>query len=332
MAHPSKPLLVTGGTGFIGTYVVQALLRQNVAVRIFAKGPPRWEAPSISGADLLLGDITDSAGLDEALHGASAVIHLAATVRAWSSDESAVYRVNVAGTENVIRGAIKAGVRRLVHVSSGSAVAFARGSERDERSIVPREGNLTIYGQSKAMAERVVEAAAREGLHTCIVYPTRVFGIGPLDDSNAATKVLRAYLCGHLPVLPSGGRDWANWAYVNDVASGIVQAAFRGGRSERYILGGENARLKDFFALSDSIAGRHHRTLSIPHWLGRTLASIEELRGSLIRQPPRITRAWYDAVFEDARASSAKAERELLYTITPLKEALKEVVPWLTAN
>lgn len=329
MAHPVKPLLVTGGTGFIGTYVVHTLLRQNVAVRVFAKSPPRWDAPSTAGADLLLGDITDQASLDDALRGVSGVIHLAAMVRAWSSDESAVYRVNVAGTENVIRSAIKAGARRLVHVSSGSAVAFARGSEPDERSIVPREGKLTPYGQSKAMAERAVEAAAREGLHTCIVYPTRVFGIGPLDDSNVPTKVLRAYLRGHLPFLPSGGRDWANWAYVHDVASGIVQAALRGGPAERYILGGENARLKDFFALSDSIAGRHHRTLSIPHWVGRTLASIEELRAGLVKQPPRITRAWYDAVFEDARQSSAKAERELLYTITPLKEALKEVVLWL---
>lgn len=297
-------------------------------MRVLAKRPPRSGAGSIGEADLVLGDVTDRLCTDRAVGKASRVIHLAAIVRSTPQEAEAM-RVNVGGTENVLRSCLQAGVRSLVHVSSGAAVSFGAGGTKDERSIVPRAGRLPPYARSKLLAERAVESAAREGLHASIVYPTRVFGIGPLDESNMPTVVLRAYLRGRFRLLPGGGRDWANWAYVRDVAAGIVDAALRAGRCERYILGGENATLKRFFDLAGSIAGRRRTMVNVPHTFGRALASLEELRAAAAHGSPRLTRAWYDTVFEDARQSSAKAERELAYSVTPLNQALEEIIPWL---
>ena len=276
----------------------------------------------------MLGDITDSTCTDRAAGGVSRVIHMAAIVRS-SPPESEAMRVNVGGTENVLRSCLRSGVRSLVHVSSGAAFSFAPGLPREERAMRPHSGTLAPYALSKLKAERAVEHAAREGLHASIVYPTRVFGIGPLNESNMPAVVLRAYLSGRYRLLPGGGRDWANWAYVPDVARGIVDAALRGGRSERYILGGENATLKTFFDLAGLAAGRRRAMVSVPHTLGRAIASLEELRAALARGSPRLTRAWYASVFEDSRQSCAKAERELGYTITPLRQALEEVITWL---
>jgi nucleoside-diphosphate-sugar epimerase len=240
-----------------------------------------------------------------------------------------MYDVNVGGTRTVMRAAAEAGVVSLVHISSGSAITFRGPGVCDERCIVPRTVHCTDYGISKAQAEAEVMNMIAHGGNAVIVYPTRVFGIGRLDDSNAATRFLGLYLHGRLPLVPGGGNDYANWGFVEDIARGVVQAVLYGRKGERYILGGENARLRDVFALADSIAGLNHRTVSLPHSVGRMLAFGEELRARVMHSRPRVTRSWYDGVFEDLQLSCAHAITDLGYAVTPLPEALSRVVPWL---
>ncbi len=334
MSHPvAIPMvLVTGGTGFIGTYVVEELRRRGLNCRVLAREHRRVPLRVEGAAEEVIGDILNQECVDECLSGVSHVIHLAAAVGGWERVPGHFLEVNVAGTRNVLLASLRRGVEAFVHVSSGSAIDFVGAGIRDERSIGPRLRNQTEYGRSKALAEEEVDRAAREGLHATIVYPTRVFGIGPLDDSNAATKAIDAYLRGRLPVLPGGGKSMANWGYVNDIASGIVQALFRGSGGGRYILGGENARLCDVFAMARSYSGRHPVSIPLPHAMGRAAATLEELRARLFRSQPLITRAWYDAVFEDTQLSCGLAFSEIGYTVTPLARALQAVVTWLSRS
>jgi nucleoside-diphosphate-sugar epimerase len=330
MQPTNNTILVTGGTGFIGSYVVDELGRRGLSCRVLAREVRRGSLDPGGPVDLVIGDILDQKCVRESMRGVSYVIHLAAAVTGWAANPSLFNDVNIIGTRNVLQAAVQEGVGSFVHVSSGSAIDFIGDGIRDERAIVSRVRNTTEYGKSKALAEQEVDRKAKEGLHTTIVYPTRVFGIGPLDDSNAATRVIDAYLRGRLPVLPGNGMSFANWGYVNDIAVGIVQALFRGSPGGRYILGGENSRLRDIFAMARSIAGRYPVCIPVPLSVGRAVASLEEVRARLFRSRPRITRAWYDGVFEDTRLSCARASAEIGYGITPLRRAMEEVVRWLT--
>jgi farnesol dehydrogenase len=329
--QPSNDLvLVTGGTGFIGSYVVDELVRRGVRCRVLARDPRRGPQRLENTADLVVGDILDEECVSNSMRGVSRVIHLAAAVSGWSENPAVFHDVNVTGTRNILQAAIRQKVMSFVHVSSGSAIDYKGDGTLDESSIVARKRNTTEYGISKALAEEEVDRVAKDGLRATIVYPTRVFGIGPLDDSNAATRVINAYLRWRFPVMPGRGMSIANWGFVKDIAAGIVQALFKGTPGARYILGGENARLREVFAIARSIAGRYPLCIPVPLGVGRAVASAEEFRASLFRSRPRITRAWYDGVFEDTRLSCARAKSEFGYTITPLTHALAEVVQWLT--
>jgi farnesol dehydrogenase len=237
--------------------------------------------------------------------------------------------VNVEGTRRVAAAAIEEGVDRLVHVSSNSAIEYRGTGVRDETDIVPRMCNLTAYARSKLGAERAIESAGENGLGWIIVYPTRVFGTGSLGDSNAATRVLAARLQGRLPLLPGGGKEMANWVFADDVAEGVVRALFHGKLGERYILGGENASLREFFAIAEEIAGVSPLTIPLPHCLARAIASVEHCRSRVMRDRPRLTREWYNAIVEDTRLTVRKAQVEIGYRPTPLRDALPIVVAWL---
>jgi nucleoside-diphosphate-sugar epimerase len=329
---PQKPagsvVLLTGGTGFIGSYVVRALREGGVTCRLLSRRQPAWP-PGEAPPEHISGDILDRDLVDESMRGVSGVIHCAAAVSASLPDPSLFREVNVTGTRNVVQAAARGGIASFVHVSSCSAIDFRGEGILDEKAIVPRVRNVTEYGRTKAMAEEEVERASAEGLHTTIVYPTRLFGIGALTDANAATRAIAAHLGGRLPLLPGGGARFANWGYVNDIAAGMVKALFRGRAGARYILGGENASLQEVLAIARSVAGRHPVRIPIPLVVGRTVASLEEIRARFSGSQPRLTRAWYDSIFEDTRLSCALAMEEIGYEVSPLKDAMEEVVRWL---
>jgi nucleoside-diphosphate-sugar epimerase len=325
-----KIILVTGGTGFIGSRVVSSLVRQGIRVLVFAAHIKAER--DAHGTEYCRGDIRDREGLEEAVRGAGGIIHAAAAVSVSTHDPSGFHDVNVSGTRNVLDAAMSAGGIPLVHISSGAAIRFRGEGVLDESSIGPRTEHLTEYGISKVRAEHEVERAAAMGLNTVIVYPTRVFGIGPLGDPNAATKALAMYIGGSLKVLPGGGREHANWGYVDDIGAGVAGALLRGEPGERYILGGENLRLRDVFTAADDILGTHHTCIPIPLASGRVLALLEEWRASLAGTRPRITRSWYDAVFEDTQLSCQKARTRLGYRVTPFRQALENVLLWLASG
>ncbi len=326
MRTHANTILVTGGTGFIGRRIVASLIERGRGVSIFAADvSPGGASPA---AGFIRGDIRDRGALREAARGAGGIIHAAAAVSAWSSDPAHFLEINGGGTRNVVDAALEAGGVPVVYISSCSAIAFAGSGIRDETSIVPRTEGVTPYGMSKVLGEREVERGARLGLPTVIVYPTRVFGTGCADDANAATEAISMYIHGRLNVIPGRGAH-ANWGFADDIGAGVAGALLAGTPGERYILGGENLTLKEVFALSDEILGTRRRTLPVPLGAGRFIAHLEEARAHIARSRPRITRAWYDAVFEDTQLSTAKARKEIGYRVTPFRRALEIVLQWL---
>lgn len=180
-------IAVTGATGFVG----QALLDRAAKSGVHVRALTRREQPPREGVEWVRGDLDDHVALRRLCHGTDAVIHVAGVVNA--PDAEGFERGNVTGTLNVIEAARAAGVPRLVHVSSLSA----------------REPDLSVYGASKARAEKLVRAS---GIDWTIVRPPAIYG--PRDTEMF--ELFRIARWGLMPMPPREGRT--SVIHVDDLA------------------------------------------------------------------------------------------------------------------
>lgn len=195
-------IAVTGATGFVG----QALLDRAVDAKIAVRALARREQPARKGVSWVRGDLADKRALARLVKGAEAVIHVAGVVNA--PDPDGFEEGNVAGTLNVVEAAVAAGVPRFVCVSS----------------LAAREPDLSVYGASKARAEKLVMAS---GLDWTIVRPPAVFG--PRDTEMF--ELFRLARLGVMPMPPRDGRS--SVIHVDDLAR-LLLALVPGGDAVSY--------------------------------------------------------------------------------------------------
>jgi nucleoside-diphosphate-sugar epimerase len=210
---PARPrlVLVTGGSGFIGRHLVEALLRRGEKVRVLDLLPG-----SDDRVEFLIGDIRDRDDLMEACAGVDAVFHTAALTTQGASKEE-YDAVNIQGTEQVINACIECGVSKLIYTSSASVVWDGSHIRRgDESSLRYPSKYLDDYCASKAVAEQLViqanGAATCTGvLSTCSLRPHAVFG--PRDTHFVPRLIMRAR-AGLITHLVGNGRNTADFTYV----------------------------------------------------------------------------------------------------------------------
>ena len=172
---------------------------------------------------------------------------------------------------------------------------------------------------------------ARQGSPVTIVNPARVFGPELLTEGNSVTRMIQWYLAGRWRLLPAGDRH-ANWAFIDDVVRGHLLAMEHGAPGQRYVLGGENASLRRLFDLIAEISGRRYRLFPVPAAAARTAAVIERSRAEWFRHYPLITPDWVRCFERDWACASAKAEREIGYSVTPLRQALQKTIESLSGE
>ncbi|HTM18872.1 MAG TPA: NAD-dependent epimerase/dehydratase family protein [Kofleriaceae bacterium] len=246
-----KTVLVTGGTGFLGEAVVRRLLEVGGArVRVLA----RAHAPALDGLDveIVRGDVTGGGELDTALAGCDGVFHLAGLVSRDPDDSQRMMRVHVDGTRRVIEQAKAAGVKRVVVASTSGTVAVSKDDQVHDES----EGYATEvvaawpYYASKVYQEKLAfDLGARLGIEVVCVLPSLL--LGPGDRRLSSTGDVRRFLRRQIPAIPPGG---INFVDVRDAAAATVAALDRGRPGERYLLGGPNWTLKEFFGRLERIA------------------------------------------------------------------------------
>src|SRR5882757_3791027 len=161
-------VLVTGGTGFLGAYILRELVEKGYAVRAIRRSnrQPFYIPPSIlEKVEWVPGDIMDPFGLEEVMDGIDAVIHAAALVSFASRDRHELFTTNIEGTANVVNAAIACGIRRFVHISSVAALGRKKKEEKvTEEKKWESSKNQTSYGISKFYGELEVWRGIGEGL------------------------------------------------------------------------------------------------------------------------------------------------------------------------
>jgi nucleoside-diphosphate-sugar epimerase len=326
----SQTVFVTGSTGFIGTKLVTELIRKGYMVHALTRGSSNKDGLAHERIRLVTGDIQDPDSLRKGMEGCTQVYHLAAYAKNWSRDPSVFFRQNVGGMRNVFEAAKDAGVKRVVFTST--IVAFGptkRGVVGDETMprITPRY--YTEYEETKSVAEREALAYAANGFPVVIVNPTRVYGPGKLTEGNSVSLMIDMYDRGKVPVLLNHGSDIGNYVLVDDLVRGHILAMEKGRIGERYILGGENANLKQIFQMVDEASGKKHFQMNLPPKVAYLYAGLEKKKAEWLGLYPQITPGWVETFLQDWAYTSAKAERELGYTITPLREGIRMTYEWL---
>jgi nucleoside-diphosphate-sugar epimerase len=325
-----RTFFVTGATGFIGNKLVAELARRGDAVRALVRPTSSREGLEDERITSVVGDLGDRSSLRTAIEGCSGVFHLAAYARNWARDPSTFFDLNVGGTRNVLEAAKAAGVERVVLTST--IVTFGPtppGIVGDEHMARATTHFYTEYEESKMVAEREALRMASEGVPVVVVNPTRVYGPDKLTEANSVTIMINLYDRGRFPILLAGGANVANYALVDDVVRGHILAMEKARVGERYILGGENVSLSRLFDLVDEATGKKHLRLDLSARLAMAYSLLEKKKAEWLGLHPRVTPGWVETFLRDWAYSSAKAERELGYTVTPLKEGIRLTCEWL---
>lgn len=204
-------ILVTGGGGFVGGYVVEQLLARDCSVRSLGRSPqPALEA---RGVEVCCGDLADSRAVSDAVQGMDAVFHVAAKAGIWGSWQS-YYEANVLGTKHVIEACRQQGVKRLVYTSTPSVV-FNRQPFTGQGNELPYGKNwLCHYAQTKAIAEQEALGANTNDFKVVALRPHLIFGPG---DPHLLPRVVRSVKAGRLKIVGSG-LNRVDVSYVKDVA------------------------------------------------------------------------------------------------------------------
>lgn len=215
-----KHVLVTGGTGFIGRRLVEALtVACSANVRVMARNLARAPGVARFPVELVRGDVSIASDVDHAVEGCDVVFHCAAIARANPETSRAV---NVGGTENVLSAALRAHVSRVVHISSLTVYGFPADGDLDE--TCPRQYSGMNYADTKLDAEKVAFRYYQEdALPVSIIQPACVYG--PFGGSWT-TGVLNQ-LVNDRVILVDGGHGLANPVYVDDVVRAILLAAVK---------------------------------------------------------------------------------------------------------
>lgn len=323
----SGTVLVTGASGFIGGAVVKCLLVEGYAVRaLVRRSSPRDNIPP--ECEIFEGDVTEAESVRRAMVGVSAVFHLAANYRLWAPDPEPVMRVNVGGTEIVMREALRAGVKRVVHTSSVATLDSDSAPCTEAHRLAP-ERAVGAYKLSKVLSERLVEQMIRDdGLPAVIVCPSAPLGSGDLRPTPTGRIVCEA-MRGAMPAYVDTG---LNIVHVDDVAAGHIAAMKLGDIGERYILGGENLTLRDLLTEISRITGRRPPRTKLPHWPLMPLAYANEIFARLAGSEPFLNRESLRLSAKRMFFDDSKARRALGYETRPPADAVADAVRWFAGR
>jgi dihydroflavonol-4-reductase len=319
-----RNVLVTGGSGFIGSNLAAALVQHGCSVRILRR--PGSDLRALEGINVehALGDVRDKGSLKAAMTGCDTVFHTAALISYWKQERPLMFDVNIGGTRNIVESCIELGVEKLVHTSSIAAIGFQEsGKEADESNTFNWERYDVGYRISKFEAEKEVRHGVERGLHAVIVNPSVV--MGERDIHFHGGQLIRDIYRKKIFYYVSGGM---NIVYVGDVVRGQILAAQRGRPGERYILSGENLTHKEIIsAIAEIVGGIKPLFRLSPAWV-RLMAAISERIADGMGRRPWITRELMAGSHLHYYFSCRKAEAELGYTHAPFREAVEKTFAW----
>lgn len=294
---------VTGGSGFIGGHLIEALLQRGFEVRALVHRRPlpvdRAKVETVSG------DICDQDLLGRALGGIDALFHLASALGASTISAGEFRRINALGTESVFKAARSAGVVRIIHLSSAGVLGSVKKGDIAAEGYPPKP--ITAYDVTKLEGEAIALRFAREGSDVVVVRPGWAYGPG----DRRTFKLVRS-ICEGRFVMATRGRGFQTPVYIDDLVNGILLAGEKGQKAEVYHLaGGEILTVRKMGEEIASACGRNLPGLYLPALPARLAAFLLDKSFAPFRREPPLGRSKLSFFLHSKPLSIDKAGRDL---------------------
>lgn len=333
-------ILVTGGTGLVGSHLLYFLLKRNGKVRaIHRKGSDLTSVKKIfriysEEVDSLFdkiewveADITDIPALTEAFENIEHVYHCAAFVNFEAKKYKILKKANVEGTANIVNLCLSNNVKKLCYVSSVAVFGNPRNSGliTEETPWNPEENN-SVYAITKYGAEIEVWRGTQEGLKTVIVNPAVIMGISP--DGGSSDAVFKIGASG-IPFYPTGGIGIVD---VRDVVEAMITLMDSEVKNQNYILVGKNISYKQLISEIAGRMGKKPPKTKLSKRLLYLFSSFDWLFSKLFGTKRKLLRATIQSMFTESFYDASKIQNEFGFSFTPLRETLDRIVNYKLKN
>lgn len=285
-----KKVLVTGGTGFLGAYIIKELVNRGYHVRALKRNlnnrnPDFIDAAVWQKTEWVEGDVLDVVSLEEAMQGMDAVIHSAAVVSFDKKHRAEMYQVNVEGTANVVNMAIETGISRFVHISSVAALGrTSDGQTVNEDKKWEENPNNTHYARSKYKAELEVWRGMAEGMNAVILNPSTILGYGNwFSGSSAIFRNVYNEFKWYSPGL-NGFVD------VEDVARAAVLIMETEITEKRFVVNGDNWPFKKLLHCMADNFGKKRASRESKSWMLGLAWRMEAVKSWFTGEKPLLTK------------------------------------------
>ena len=315
-------VLVTGGTGFIGAYIIQELITKGYSVKALHRRnnfPFYISKETLSKVEWIQGDILDVVTLENAMENVDAIIHSAAIVSFDKKLREQMYRINVEGTANVVNLALEKNIKRLIHISSVAAIGrTAKGQTVDEEKKWVTSSLNTHYAISKQKSEMEVWRAMAEGLSAVIVNPSTVLGFGNWNSSS--TAIFKNIYHG-FSWYSEGENGFVDVKDVAEVAVALIDAEITG---QRFILNGDNWPFRKLFnSIADQFKKPQPHRLATP-FLGEIAWRMEHLKSYFSGHRPLLTKESAKVAHSRTNFDNSKILKALPgFNFTPLQQTIE---------
>jgi len=315
-------VLVTGGTGFLGAYIIKELLDNGYAVRATRRSDnlPFFIPPSvIKNVEWVSTDILDVIGLESAMEGVDAVIHSAAKVSFSARERKQLFKTNVEGTADVVNVALENNIKRLVYISSVAALGRTGNGEHvtEEKKWSDSRYN-TNYAISKFWGEMEVWRAIGEGLPAVIVNPSTLLGYG--DWNNSSCRLFRSAY-DEFPWYTEGVNGFVDVADTARAVVGLLDSDVTG---ERYILNGDNWTFRKVFDTMADGFGKKRPSREATPILASFAWRMAGLKSAFTGRPSVLTRESARVARSKTYFDNSKILRQLPgFQFTPLEISIR---------
>lgn len=324
-----KKILITGGTGFLGTHIVRQMLDAGEKnLRVMASSVPVWMKDA--GVEAAEGSVTNWEDVATAVKNVSAVYHLAGKVSRDNEDAVQMNRIHVEGTRILCEAAKETGVKTFILASSSGTIACSETEETfDETYPTPLEiiSRWAYYASKHYQEKTALEHFDGKGAKLVILNPSLLLGTD--DERLSSTKPVLDFLARKIPYTPSGG---LNFVDVRDAAAAFINALEKGRHREKYLLGAANMTFAEFFGRLERLSKVPAPMLRVPKKLAMTGASLIESVFKNWNKPSPIQSKEVEQAEYFWYFDSSKAEEELNFAPREANETLQDTISFLREN
>ncbi len=315
---------ITGASGHVGNVLCRLLIEQGYKVNALYYSDKT--ALQDLNVNLFQGSVLEPASLLPFVKGCDVIINSAAIISIHGDPTGIVFKTNTEGPKNILDVAIKAGVKKIIHLSSTHAVLEEPLDQPFKEDRPYKTKQHFAYDYSKATGEQIMlDAFQSNKIQGCVIRPSSVIGLFDYKPSEIG-KALLDFYNRKIPMLPPGGYNFID---VRDISQSIINSIEKGRNGEIYLLSGDYYTLKDFAAVVTKASGIKTPKTVMPFWFLKGILPFVKMYGKLKKAAPIFTIEAITALkLGHPNMVNEKAQKELNHTCRPLIETISDFYDW----